>query len=436
MEAPIINVGILTRQAITFRFNGTYILTANGSYLTGEQRAFRNRGRITFKGKSYQDLFFEPISKENSFELQNVTIGVDFHWQRKEDQCFHGALSLLSGPEGILVINQIDVERYLTCVIASEMNAQAPKEFLKAHAVISRSWLLAQIRKNKELAGKKPDSLIRTDKELIHWYDREDHINFDVCADDHCQRYQGITRACTEVVAQAIQATHGEVLRYDDEICDARFSKCCGGVVEEFSSCWENINPPYLTALRDDKNEKDFPDLKNEDTARQWIYTSPTAFCNTTDKKILSQVLNNYDQETTDFYRWSVVYSQSELAHLIHEKSGIDFGEIIDLKPIERGTSGRLVRLQIQGSKQTLIIGKELEIRRVLSPSHLYSSAFVVEREDIQNGIPQRFVIHGAGWGHGVGLCQIGAAVMGEQGYPYREILLHYFVGANIEKLY
>mgnify|MGYP000176391464 CR=1 FL=1 len=247
---------------------------------------------------------------------------------------------------------------------------------------------------------------------------------------------QGITRACTEVVAQAIQATHGEVLTYDDEICDARFSKCCGGVVEEFSSCWENINPPYLTALRDDKNEKDFPDLKNEDTARQWIYTSPTAFCNTTDKKILSQVLNNYDQETTDFYRWSVVYSQSELAHLIHEKSGIDFGEIIDLKPIERGTSGRLVRLQIQGSKQTLIIGKELEIRRVLSPSHLYSSAFVVEREDIQNGIPQRFVIHGAGWGHGVGLCQIGAAVMGEQGYPYREILLHYFVGANIEKLY
>ena len=435
METPIINVGILTRQAITFWFNGTYILTENGSYLTGEQRAFWNRGKITFRGKSYQELFFEPISKENSFELQHVTIGIDFHWQREEDQYFHGALHLLASPDGIVVINRIDVERYLTCVIASEMNAQAPKEFLKAHAVISRSWLLAQIEK-KRLGEKSLSKGYQDDKRLIRWYDREDHINFDVCADDHCQRYQGITRACTEVVAQAIQATHGEVLTYDDEICDARFSKCCGGVVEEFSSCWENINPPYLTALRDDKNEKDFPDLKNEDTARQWIYTSPTAFCNTTDKKILSQVLNNYDQETTDFYRWSVVYSQSELAHLIHEKSGIDFGEIIDLKPIERGTSGRLVRLQIQGSKQTLIIGKELEIRRVLSPSHLYSSAFVVEREDIQNGIPQRFVIHGAGWGHGVGLCQIGAAVMGEQGYPYREILLHYFVGANIEKLY
>ena len=348
MKEPQVTVGIMSERQIRFVFNGTYL--ANGVPVSGEHEAHTDGKQIFWNGNRYTRIVFTPEKEDYSFCLKEVTIGVKFHWERKEDQTFKGNLNLIVENGLITAINALSVEDYLLSVISSEMSATASLELLKSHAVISRSWLLAQIRKNKELAGKKPDSLIRTDKELIHWYDREDHINFDVCADDHCQRYQGITRACTEVVAQAIQATHGEVLTYDDEICDARFSKCCGGVVEEFSSCWENINPPYLTALRDDKNEKDFPDLKNEDTARQWIYTSPTAFCNTTDKKILSQVLNNYDQETTDFYRWSVVYSQSELAHLIHEKSGIDFGEIIDLKPIERGTSGRLVRLQIQAN--------------------------------------------------------------------------------------
>ena len=437
MKEPKVQVGILFEPQIEFVLLNPYRM--DGTEVSGKQVVTYDEGKILWNGRRYDELLFEPQHEQtDAFELLDVTIGINFHWERKEDQRFLGALKIIVENGKLTGINVIHVEDYLTSVISSEMSATASLELLKAHAVISRSWLLAQIQKNKEITEAQANysAFTQTDEELIRWYDREDHTRFDVCADDHCQRYQGITRACTEVVAQAIQATHGEVLTYDGEICDARFSKCCGGVVEEFSTCWENINPPYLTALRDDKNEKDFPDLKNEDTARQWIYSTPTAFCNTTDKKILSQVLNNYDQETTDFYRWSVVYSQSELAHLIHEKSGIDFGEIIDLKPIERGTSGRLVRLQIQGSKQTLIIGKELEIRRVLSPSHLYSSAFVVEREDIQNGIPQRFVIHGAGWGHGVGLCQIGAAVMGEQGYPYREILLHYFVGANIEKLY
>ena len=386
MKEPQVTVGIMSERQIRFVFNGTYL--ANGVPVSGEHEAHTDGKQIFWNGNRYTRIVFTPEKEDYSFCLKEVTIGVKFHWERKEDQTFKGNLNLIVENGLITAINALSVEDYLLSVISSEMSATASLELLKSHAVISRSWLLAQIRKNKEVAGNKPDSLIRTDKELIHWYDREDHINFDVCADDHCQRYQGISKAYTPAVREALEATRGEVLTY--EICDARFSKCCGGVVEEFSSCWENINPPYLTALRDDKNEKDFPDLKNEDTARQWIYTSPTAFCNTTDKKILSQVLNNYDQETTDFYRWSVVYSQSELAHLIHEKSGID----------------------------------------------LYSSAFVVEREDIQNGIPQRFVIHGAGWGHGVGLCQIGAAVMGEQGYPYREILLHYFVGANIEKLY
>ena len=436
MEAPIINVGILTRQAITFRFNGTYILTVNGSYLTGEQRAFWNRGRITFKGKSYQDLFFEPISKENSFELQNVTIGVDFHWQREEDQCFHGALSLLSGPEGILVINQIDVERYLTCVIASEMNAQAPKEFLKAHAVISRSWLLAQIEKKHFRKEPHPNSY-QDNNRLIRWYDREDHHLFDVCADDHCQRYQGTTRSEENPVIQSVmQETCGEVLMCDNQICDTRFSKCCGGVTEAFEHCWENIPHPYLKSIGDNPSGKR-PDLSIEAEAEKWIRSSPTAFCHTEDKTLLASVLNNYDQETSDFYRWTIRYTQKELSGLIRRKTDMDFGEILDLVPLKRGESGRIGELQIVGSKRIYIIGKELEIRRALSESHLYSSAFVVDKEQEKgNPIPTAFVLHGAGWGHGVGLCQIGAAVMSTQGYDYRQILSHYFPNTTLEKHY
>lgn len=436
METPIINVGILTRQAITFWFNGTYILTENGSYLTGEQRAFWNRGKITFRGKTYQELFFEPISKENSFELQHVTIGIDFHWQREEDQYFHGALHLLASPDGIVVINRIDVERYLTCVIASEMNAQAPKEFLKAHAVISRSWLLAQIEK-KRLGEKSLSKGYQDDKRLIRWYDREDHILFDVCADDHCQRYQGTTRTGENPVIQSVmQETCGEVLMYDNQICDTRFSKCCGGATEAFEYCWENQPHSYLKSVGDNPSGK-HPDLRIEEEAEKWIRSTPTAFCHTDDQALLSSVLNQYDQETTDFYRWTVRYTQKELSGLIQRKTGMDFGEILDLVPLKRGESGRIEELQIIGSKRIYIIGKELEIRRTLSESHLYSSAFVVDKEQKEgDSIPEAFILQGAGWGHGVGLCQIGAAVMSTQGYNYRQILNHYFPNTTLEKQY
>ncbi|MDR3118457.1 MAG: SpoIID/LytB domain-containing protein [Mediterranea sp.] len=275
-----------------------------------------------------------------------------------------------------------------------------------------------------------------TTDEFIKWYERSDHTRFDVCADDHCQRYQGITRASTEIVRQAVAATRGQVLLYDTKICDARFSKCCGGAFEEFQSCWDDIKHPYLAKQSDSKPVVELPDLTVEAEAEKWIRTSPEAFCNTTDKAVLSQVLNNYDQETIDFYRWKVEYSQKELSKLIHTRSGIDFGDILDLVPVERGTSGRLVKLKIVGTKRTLIIGKELEIRRTLSASHLYSSAFVVDKSNVANRIPGKFTLTGAGWGHGVGLCQIGAAVMGEKGYSYDGILLHYYIGASIEKLY
>jgi len=429
---PEVSVGILWNKEITFVLEKQYICQKNGA--TGRQSASCKHGLISWNGNLYRELFFIPEDDEASFTLKNVTIGINFHWERKEDQRFQGALKLIVENDEITAINIIRTEDYLTSVISSEMSATASLELLKAHAVISRSWLLAQIEKNKEIVANKEKytTFTETEDEMIRWYDREDHLNFDVCADDHCQRYQGITRASANIdtVREAINETRGQVLISENKICDARFSKCCGGVVEEFQNCWEDIKYPYLVKLRDSENSTDIPDLTMEQESVKWIESRPAAFCNTQDKKILGQVLNNYDQETTDFYRWQVTYSQDEISALIHKRSGIDFGTIHELIPIERGTSGRLVKLKIVGSKKTMIIGKELEIRRILSTSHLYSSAFIVDKTD------DSFTLTGAGWGHGVGLCQIGAAVMGEKGYSYDKILLHYYVGARIEKSY
>ncbi|MDY3853191.1 MAG: SpoIID/LytB domain-containing protein, partial [Prevotella sp.] len=238
-------------------------------------------------------------------------------------------------------------------------------------------------------------------------------------------------------VVEAIKATFGQILIHEGEICDARFSKCCGGMVEEYRYCWEDMDKPYLKVVRDHQQPQVEADLTQEQEAEKWIRTQPDAFCNTKDEKILSQVLNDFDQTTKDFYRWTVRFSQDELQALIARKTGIDFGTILDLVPVARGKSGRIYRLQIVGSKKTMIIGKELEIRRSLSESHLYSSAFVVDKEETDNqGIPQQFTLTGAGWGHGVGLCQIGAAMMGEQGYHYQAILEHYYPNAEVKRLY
>ena len=437
MKEPKVHVGILFESQIEFVLLNPYSIA--GTEISGKQVVTYDEGKILWNGRRYDELLFEPLHEAtDAFELLDVTIGINFHWERKEDQRFLGALKIIVENGKLTGINVINVEDYLTSVISSEMSATASLELLKAHAVISRSWLLAQIQKNKEIEAAQTgySAMTQTEEELIRWYDREDHTRFDVCADDHCQRYQGITRASTEIVKQAIAATRGQVLMSDGKICDARFSKCCGGAFEEFQYCWEDVKYPYLRKQRDYKVES-LPDLTVEAEADCWIRTSPEAFCNTTDKKILSQVLNNYDQETTDFYRWKVVYTQDELSALILKRSGIDYGQIIDLVPIARGTSARLWKLKIIGTKKTLIIGKELEIRRTLSTSHLYSSAFLVDKEDVSpQGIPGRFILTGAGWGHGVGLCQIGAAVMGEQGYQYDAILLHYYIGASIDKLY
>ena len=458
MKEPKVHVGILFEPQIEFILLNPYRI--NDMEISGKQVVTYNEGRILWNGRLYDELLFEPVNEAtDAFELLDVTIGINFHWERKEDQRFLGSLKIIVENKKLTGINVINVEDYLTSVISSEMSATASLELLKAHAVISRSWLLAidnsidnSLRHDSAAPNNAANCQLSTVNCQLKWYERDAHTRFDVCADDHCQRYQGITRASTEIVKQAIAATRGQVLTSDGKICDARFSKCCGGAFEEFQYCWEDVKYPYLLKQRDFRifsskfNDLSFentlsgsglPDLTDEQEAETWIRTSPPAFCNTTDKKVLSQVLNNYDQETTDFYRWKVVYTQEELSALILKRSGIDYGQIIDLVPIARGTSGRLWKLKIIGTKKTLTIGKELEIRRTLSTSHLYSSAFVVDKEGVSpEGIPARFILTGAGWGHGVGLCQIGAAVMGEQGYKYDAILLHYYIGANIEKLY
>lgn len=436
-EEPIVSVGIVSASKLCFSLNAPY--TVRSSQRCGKQVVELAEGRILWENALYDELLFEPTDAQLSFTLEDVTIGVNFHWERKEAQTFLGKLRFIVEDNNICAINELPVETYLTSVISSEMRATSSLELLKAHAVISRSWLLAQMeqRKAENNNVEKQLSFFKTDEEIVRWYDREDHKRFDVCADDHCQRYQGITKAANKHVVEAIQQTAGEILTSHGEICDARYSKCCGGAVEEFQYCWENIKKPYLQALPDTLPDTiPLPDLTDEAVARQWILSSPDAFCNTTDQKVLSQVLNDFDQETTDFYRWNQTYSQAEVKQLLEEKLEVQFGDIIDLVPLSRGKSGRIYRLKIVGKERTLIIGKELEIRRALSKSHLYSSAFIVEKADIKDGVPQKFIIKGAGWGHGVGLCQIGAAMMGKQGYRYEEILLHYYKGAEITKAY
>ncbi|MCR5819793.1 MAG: DUF4922 domain-containing protein [Bacteroidaceae bacterium] len=413
---PFVNVGILTAESVRFCLNTEY--TAKGAVHSGIQEVSCDEGGIKWKGQVYSSLTFHPMNDEANFSIYDVTIGKKFHWERQETQTFRGTLRFVVEEEKIVCINTLPVEQYLESVISSEMSATCSPEFLKASAVISRSWLYAQIQKRANAAENKDNffSFTRTDTELIRWWDREDHTIFDVCADDHCQRYQGITRATRPEVAEAVAATHGQILTYGGEVCDARFSKCCGGKTEEFEACWENEHKPYLETIED-------------------------PYCNTADPTIIGQVLNDYDQETTDFYHWNETLDQEHLSTMINEHLGVDIGQIRDLIPVERGKGGHLVRLQIVGTKRSITIGKELEIRKALSNTHLKSSNFTVRKEysspaTDESAVPSAFVLDGYGWGHGVGLCQIGAAVMGSKGFTYEQILEFYYKNAEISKLY
>ncbi len=443
MEQPKLKIGIMAETEINFCFRQTYISNSNGNSFFGNQTIHIKEGKLLLNGDELtcNNLLFEPADKKNgAFELFDVTIGVQFHWERKENQLFKGSLQFLTDDGKILAINILSLEDYLISVISSEMSATSSMELLKAHAITSRSWLIAQVVKGKELRQTREEyqTIFESEEEYIRWWDREDHALFDVCADDHCQRYQGITRQTSPLVEKAVTETSGLVLMSGGQVCDARFSKSCGGVTETFEKVWEPILHPYLQTLYDYSAKASDTALKltEESSAEAWIRSSPTAFCNTTDRKVLSQVLNDYDQETVDFYRWKVSFLQSELAELLQRKTGINFGSILALNPVERGHSGRIIKLEIVGTLKKMVFGKELEIRKILSNSHLYSSAFVVDYHDISNGIPAKFVLTGAGWGHGVGLCQIGAAMMGAKGYSYEKILMHYFVGSELKKIY
>lgn len=443
---PLITVGILTDTKIKFELHGDFSSFGFKHFFSGRFEAELVDGRIICKGDKDKieftdEIIFEPQDPESeSFLIRDVIIGVKFHWERKEKQRFTHSLKLKKDSGKISAINIVPIEQYLMSVISSEMSARCSLSMLKATAVVSRSWLLAQIEKSKLL---KEGHIVykhgvKTDDEIIKWYDREDHKFFDVCADDHCQRYQGVTKLTSEAARKAVEQTYGIVLLGDNKVLDARFSKSCGGFSESFENVWEPIKHLSLSAIADYKfDPEDYDtDFSKEENAVKWIKGNPHAFCNTSDSKILNQILLDYDQETKDFYRWKVDYTQAQLSDLIKKKSGIDFGLIKDIIPIERGFSSRIIKLKIVGTKKTITIGKELEIRRTLSETHLYSSAFIVEKFGELDGVPEKFLLHGAGWGHGVGLCQIGAAVMAEQGYQFDEILIHYFKAAKLKKIY
>lgn len=429
---PTVSVGLMTAPKVNFSLTGIYS-TEDQQIVSGRQEAVMSDSGLTFlwNGANYTSIVFTPSSVEgDSFEVDNITIGVKFHWERRENQRFRGALKLIANNGAITVINIVDVEEYLRSVISSEMSANASINLLRAHAVISRSWLMAQLEASADESAGQEVVIHDIPGERIRWWDRSNHSLFNVCADDHCQRYQGIGRIIRPEAASAVDDTRGEVLTYEGRICDARFSKCCGGALETFDTCWDDTPHPYLQAIRDNITESPLPDLSKEEEARKWILGSPEAFCNSSNERILSQVLNNYDRETADFYRWEVTISREELSQLFATKTGIDLGMIQSLTPLRRGKSGRISRLEVKGTSGSIIIGKELEIRRALSPTHLYSSAFVVDSSG------DTFRLHGAGWGHGAGLCQIGAAVMGDRGFSYREILSHYYKDTEITRLY
>jgi stage II sporulation protein D len=444
---PLIKVGLMTGAKLA-RLSVSGGFLANGERLPdGDYAATLDDGAIRLEGVTElraESLALSPIDFEKSrFTVHDITIGIDFHWERKEAQHFQGALLILSEPNGLTIINELPLEAYLVSVISSEMSATCPPEALRAHAIISRSWLLAQLKRaSKQTRLQEQGDQINIQGEtveIIKWYDRENHDSFDVCADDHCQRYQGISKAFSESAFDAIRETRGKGLVYEGEICDARYSKSCGGMTELYSAAWEEKLVPYLAAVYDGEGGVrgyDLP-LTVEANADSWITSKPAAYCNTDSAALLARILPGFDQETSDFYRWQVVYSEIELREILRTRAGLDIGRIKTLEPVMRGASGRIVKLKIMGEGGAVVIGKELEIRRALSRSHLYSSAFVVEIDKNEDtGFAERVRLRGAGWGHGVGLCQIGAAVMADLGHTHEQILSHYFRGATLKALY
>ena len=442
-QEPTIRVGLISgAREVKFAFAGRFVGVEGESVNEGEYKACAQNGAVTFNGVTVsQQITLSPTDFDSCrFTVHGVKIGIDFHWEREESQQFQGKLKLAADGDSLTLINELPVESYLVSVISSEMSASCPAELLRAHAVVSRSWLLAQLERTASGSTQTSAQGQGSEGELIRWYGRESHRGFDVCADDHCQRYQGISKAFSQAAFDAVRDTRAKTLVYDGELCDARYSKSCGGMTEVYRAAWEDKDVPYLTSVYDVPGSEPsgyrMP-LSTEANAAAWIESSPPAYCGVVTPDLLARIVPAFDQETPDFYRWRVELSQEELSEILRSRLEVDFGRIRELKPLERGESGRIIRLRIIGEKRTLVIGKELEIRRALSRSHLYSAAFVVRAmQGHLSDYPARFTLIGAGWGHGVGLCQIGAAVMADRGHSHEEILSHYFKGAEIAELY
>ncbi len=442
-QEPAIRVGLISSsRQVKLSFSGNFITADGESPNTSDCIATGEKGIVKLEGvPASPEIALSPSDFDSCrFTVHGVTIGIDFHWERQESQQFQGTLKLAADGDALTLINELPLESYLVSVISSEMSPSCPAELLRAHAVVSRSWLLAQLGSGIPDSTQSRARSEGTDEEQIRWYDRESHRGFDVCADDHCQRYQGIGKAFSKAAFDAVHDTRGKALVYSDEICDARYSKSCGGMTEIYRAAWEDRDVPYLASVYDvpggEPSGYRMP-LSVEANADAWITASPPAYCGVVTSELLARIVPAFDQETPDFYRWRVEYTQEELSEILHARVGVDFGRVRELKPIQRGESGRIIRLRITGEKRSLTIGKELEIRRALSHSHLYSSAFVVRpAQGHLSDYPARFALIGAGWGHGVGMCQIGAAVMADRGHSHAEILMHYFNGVAISDLY
>ncbi|HOE19082.1 MAG TPA: SpoIID/LytB domain-containing protein [Syntrophorhabdaceae bacterium] len=442
-KEPMITVGIMDRQTnVSGTLNGNFHIDGFGGNLSGSFSARTSDGAIVFKDIGGRDVARSRSVRlmphnDSTFTLFHVTIGISFHWERTENQTFRGGIVLQSRDDGTMaVINEVPLEDYLQSVVSSEMNATAPLEFLKTHAIISRSWLLSTLKRKKEKQARPSPAanVAGNEHEIMRWYEQEEHDIYDVCADDHCQRYQGITKIFSGNAETAVRETFGKVIMYRDEICDARYYKTCGGMTEDFCTAWGDKHVPYLISITDAPSQ--YSPVRTEEDAFAWIFSKPEAYCNTGDAGLLAKILPDFDRETKDFFRWKIEYAREELEEILRERSGLDFGTLKEIRPLQRGPSGRIFRLMIIGSKRTVVVGKELEIRRWLSRSHLYSSAFVVTTKNGSGGEVERFSFHGAGWGHGVGLCQIGAAVMASKGFSAEQVLAHYFPGTELRKAY
>lgn len=388
-KTQFINVGILTTGAPVLRPVGDYDIR-----------------RLSDNQSEKDAVVYTPLHEDSRLSLLNLKIGKEFHWQQTVEALLPGTVKVRLSPAGEWqTINSLPLEKYLQCVIGSEMNPAAPEEFLKAHCIISRSWALGKIRRTHKAGG---NDAMFSDNCISAWEDTADHSGFDVCSDDHCQRYQGLSDMPSKI-KKIVKDTEGMVLTdAEGNLADTRYSKCCGGKTELFSTCWQETDYPYLISQIDP-----YCDLSSLSAQKR--------------EKLLRDCFRRYDTSATISNEWELTVSRDEIRNRLSNLFGKETGDVIDMKVETRGLSGRAKGLLIKCESGDYHIGKELTIRRLLSKDCLRSSLF-----DITLLSDDNFRIKGKGWGHGVGLCQTGAARMALEGASFHEILSFYYPGTKI----